>query len=180
MPFLLAFRNAVYIGVVNMVALQLADLVDSNIFNSNGKNFYTMIEEVIGKHAIKRHDSPGELVVTKYNMFNQYALYDSEVGGYESIAGHFHRMNGYLKSGKMDDLNQAHKNLNQAFAHVFQGNNFPALQWAALLHSIDGEVITDISLENLKKIMAMLSEEGLTQNKVMADVEAAKKKFVSN
>lgn len=140
-----------------------------------------MITEKIGKHVIERHDSAGDLPILKYNLFNQFALIDSEHGCTpEAIARHFYKIDSLLIQGKIDDARQVRQAVNFAFGHIFSGNNFPALQWMALVHSFDGQPITDQSTEKLQAIIAQLSAEGLTQGKVQHDVEEAKKKFDAN
>lgn len=140
-----------------------------------------MITETIGKHTIKRHDDINELIVQQYNLFNEYALYDSQVGHtLEDVARHFQQIDFFLANKKVEEALQARKNQHQAFYHIFQRNNFPALQWAALLDSIDGEPVTDFSVDNLKRIIDVFSKEGLTQGKVVTDVELAKKKSGHN
>lgn len=155
--------------------------IDNTAINDDFTKAFNMITETIGTKTIKRHDDIGELICENYNLFNEYALIDSEAGHtMDDIAKLFHKVDAFFASGKIEDALQARKNLHQVFYHIYQKNNFPALQWASLLHSIDGEPITDFSADNLKNIIAMLSKEGLTQGKVAYDVEQSKKKFARN
>ena len=140
-----------------------------------------MITEQIGKHTIKRFDDINDLIVRNHNLFNEYALYDAEVGNtMEAVARHFQKIDYFLANKKPEEALQARKNQNQTFWHIFNHNNFPALQWATMLHSVDEQEVKDLSIENLKKIIEQLSAEGLTQGKVKADVELAKKKSALN
>lgn len=140
-----------------------------------------MITERIGSTTVKRLDDITELVCHNYNLFNEYALYDLEIGAdLPAIQKHFAKVDAFFASGKLEDAYQARKSLDQCFQNIFAKNNFPALQWASLIHSIDGKLNEDLSLDNLKAIMEQLSKEGLTQAKILADVDFAKKKFALN
>lgn len=140
-----------------------------------------MIIEKIGQVEIQRHDDIGELIVKNYNIFNTLALIDSESGhDMEAVNRLFYKMDAQLASGRKDDCIQTRKNLQHVFYNIFQKNNFPSLQWAALVYTIDGQENKDLSADNLKRIIDRLSDQGLTQNKILKDVEDAKKKFVTN
>lgn len=140
-----------------------------------------MITEKIGKYTIKRHDDIDELIVRNHNAFNEYALYDAEIGNtLAAVSTHFQKLDFFLANKKMDEALQARKNMHQTFFHIFSRNNFPALQWAVLISEIDDKPVTDISVEYLKELLNQLSEEGLTQKKIRADVEAVKKKSVAS
>lgn len=180
LSMLLAFRDFFDLAVHNGCPLYVVDDHCANNFNSNRQENRMIIEQ-IGKHKVERHDSAGTLPIVKYNMFNQLALYDAHVGSdMVAVRKLFQTLDGYIINKKFDDVGQVRKNLNQTFMHIFSGNNFPALQWAALIHKIDGEEVTNQDTDYLKGIMAILSDAGLTQEKVAADVDDAKKKFGLN
>jgi hypothetical protein len=140
-----------------------------------------MIKEKIGKITVERYSDIDELIIENYNLFNEYALIDSEIGhDLDSIEKHFSKIDLFISKKDFEKATQARKNQHQNFFHLLQHNNFPALQWASLLKSIDGVDIEDHSIENLKAILERLSKAGLTQGKVKADVDSAKKKSVLN
>lgn len=170
-----------YLGLHNVGAIHVAHGLGAHTVNSFQQHDGKMISESIGKHTIQRTDDINELLVYNYNLFNEYALYDAEVGHtMEAVARHFQRLDLFLANKKMEEALQARKNQNQAFFHIFNHNNFPALQWGVLLQSIDGVRITDYSVDAVKKLVLDLSAEGLTQGKILNDVEAAKKKSAHN
>lgn len=181
LSWVLAFDNLQYISLYAMGAIHLANDIGSHSFNSFQQRTFEMITETIGKRTVKRFDDINELIVKNFNLFNHYSLYDAEVGHtLEDVARHFQKLDYFLANKKMEEALQARKSQHQAFFHIFQHNNFPALQWAVMIHSIDEQPIKDLSVENLKKIIDDLSENGLTQGKVVADVELAKKKSAHN
>lgn len=140
-----------------------------------------MIKEQIGNHTIERFDSINEWIVKNHNHFNSYSLYNSETGcDLSAINTHFSELDTLLASKKIDAAIQARNNLAQAFYHIKEHNNFPALQWMTSVYSIDGEKLVDLSFENLKSKIDMLSDAGLTQGKIMSDVENIKKKLGLN
>lgn len=137
-----------------------------------------MINEKIGNVAIERFDDIDELVVTNYNLFNQYALLDAEIASdMPGIERHFKNLDFHLARKQFDEAIQCRKNQHQAFYHLFNGTNFPALQWAAMLRSVDGKRLEDYSMDTLKLHLDLLSREGLTMAKIKADILAAKKKY---
>lgn len=140
-----------------------------------------MITEQIGKHTVKRCDSSYELTIERYNLFNQFALYDSEEGHTPiDLSRHIHGIDRYIKLQKPEDAVQCRNHLVQTFAHIFQHNNFPALQWLTLVNSIDDKPLENYSTDYLKELIVTLSREGLTQGKVLQDVEDSKKKSGPN
>ncbi len=140
-----------------------------------------MIKETVGKFSIERYDDIDELIVSNYNLFNEYALVQSEVGSkMEDIYRHFRNLDIFLAQKKLEEAIQERRNQNQAFYHLLEKNNFPALQWCVLVKSVDGKELVDYSVPTLKALIEDLSKEGLTQGKVKADVDLAKKKSGSN
>lgn len=139
-----------------------------------------MIIEKIGSLTVERFDDIEELIVKNFNIFNECALYDSNIGSLEAFHSHFQKIDYYIAAGKPEDALQARKNLNECYVHIKEGNNFPALQWAASVHKIDDKPVTDYSIDGLKRLIEELSKQGLTQKKVRADVDALKKKSNTN
>ena len=170
-----------YIGVRILGAIHMVDVIGSDLSNNIQQRTFEMISEKIGNKTVERLDDIDELLVHNYNLFNTFALYESEDGhGMTHVLQHFQKLDFYLANKKLDEAAQARNSLNRCFNNIFQKNNFPALQWAALIHSVDGQKVHDLGVENLKRIIDELSKEGLTQAKVKADVEAAKKKSGHN
>jgi hypothetical protein len=140
-----------------------------------------MITEKIGNVTIERFDGIDEWIVKNHNHFNQYALYNTESGcDIGAVMRHFRELDLLFAHKKTEDAIQARKNLAQVFSHIMSHNNSPALQWMVSVDSINGERLRDLSLENLKKHIEILSDEGLTQGKIEADVEIIKKKLGHN
>ena len=137
-----------------------------------------MIREIIGTLEVIRYDDIDELVVFNYNLFNEYGLLDAEVGSdLPAIESHFKKLDFFLARKDADQALQVRKNQHQAFYHLFNGTNFPALQWAAMLKSVGGDKIDDYSLASLTSLLRRLSDNGLTMGKVKKDVLDVKKKF---
>ena len=174
---LLGVRVADYIGVHIVASVHGGHGVSSNYLNSNGPGLPTMITETIGKYLVKRCDSAYELTIERYNLFNQFALYDSEVGHtLEDVAKHMHGINRFIKMEKPEDAVQCSNHLKQVFFHIFNHDNFPALQWMTLVHTIDDKPLENYSTDYLKEWCKLLSNEGLTQGKAMKDIDDSKKK----
>jgi hypothetical protein len=55
-----------------------------------------------------------------------------------------------------------------------------SLAFACMVHSINGVEVTDLSDENLKKIVKELSEKGLTIETLKKKVKTSEKEFTMN
>lgn len=139
-----------------------------------------MIQEKIGNMDVVRYSDIDDLVITNYNLFNEYSLLEAEIGGMDAVDKHFRNLDVFLTQKKFDQAVQERKNLHQTFFHLLQRNNFPALQWAVMVKSVDGVDLKDYSLDAMKRLIEQLSANGLTQGKVKQDVEDAKKKSALN
>ena len=131
------------------------------------------------RHRIKLYDNIDELPIKNYNLVNQYALIDYEIGHtLEDVNKHFGKMDTFMSSQKWDEAVQARKNLHQTFWNMINGTNFPALQFGCFIQSIDGKVIEDYSKEGIEGLYNKL--DGLDMGTVKSTLAELKKKSKRN
>jgi hypothetical protein len=127
---------------------------------------------------ITLYDSIEDLPVKNYNLFNEYSLQDNQIGStMQDVTVRFEKFDKFLMAKDFDSLLQERKNLQQTFYNMIGKVNFPSLQFACLIHSINGKRIFDYSQENLQKEIDKLSDLGLTQKTVRTEGSSLKKKF---
>ncbi len=138
-----------------------------------------MRETKIGGKAVRLYDNIDELPIKNYNLMNEYALLDYEIGStMMDIDKKFKRLDTFLVNKKIPEAIQERKNLHQTFFHAFNGTNFPALQFGCFIFSIDGKKVDDYSQENITKMLNGLG--ALTQGMVKSFTTDIKKKSVKN
>lgn len=140
-----------------------------------------MITERLGKHTIERYNSIDELPTERFFTYNRMLLLDSGIGGdMEAVDGHISKIMGYVAREKKEEATQELMNMRNSFYFVIENMNPKHLSYAALIHRIDGKLMTDFSDENLKKLTKQLSEWGANRGFFEIVIEAVKKKFKMN
>lgn len=144
-----------------------------------------MIEIKVGKGLKKTkllmYESIDELPINLYNRVNEYALLDYEIGhNISHVNNHFKKLDQFLTSKKIDEAIQERTNLHQNLWNMINKINFPSLQFACFIHSVNGKQVTDYSQEGLTRLLDKLSKKGLTQGMVKGTTEDLKKKSTQN
>lgn len=115
-----------------------------------------MKEIVINKHILKVYDSIDEMPIINFQKYNKYLLIDSGLGSdIDSIDTHLVNLAKLIKTNTQK-ASQELQNLRQTLHLIVSGISPKYLAFAALLYSIDDEPVTDLSDDNLKKILAKI------------------------
>lgn len=126
----------------------------------------------INGHKLVIYDSIDELPIKRFHKFNKYLLIDSGVG---SDVNDINSKIGLISQLMDRDLTKAKielENLRQSIYLVNQEVNVRHLSFMALVKSINGEEITDLSDENLQGIQKYFQETKLTFfNKIFQSVK---------
>lgn len=126
---------------------------------------------------VKYYESIEDLPIVNYQKFNKYVLYSTHVGNdINSLVQHLANVIKLVDF----DKNKAKIELNnQIQSLLFMENNVNTdlMAFACLIHSIDGEPVTDLSDSNLKVIIDSLKEEKFSVIKKL--LEAVKKKLTT-
>lgn len=118
-----------------------------------------MIDLKLNGKKYKLYDSIDELPIINFQKYNKYILFDSHIGSdVDAIDRHIVDLMRLIKTDKdkaVKELKNLHLNL-----HFIVNNISPKyLAFTALIHSIDGKKLEDLSDANLKKILEDLNKE---------------------
>lgn len=108
---------------------------------------------VINKKKLLLYDSIDELPIINFQKYNKYLLIDAGIGSdVNDIDQHITKIAKYIKSNKslaMQELQNMRQNL-----FMIASNISPKyLAFAALIHSVDGKKVEDLSDNNLKALL---------------------------
>lgn len=119
-----------------------------------------MITRVINKHIVKIYDSIEEMPIANFQKYNKFMLISSIVGDdMSSIDSHILKVTKYLQRGETELAIKQLDNMRNAMHLVAQEISPTYLAFAALISSIDGKPVTDISDSNLTEVLARLNAE---------------------
>lgn len=134
---------------------------------------------VAKKHSVLLYDSITDLPVHQFSKMQKYQLIESGIGSnIAEFDSHLDKATEFLKHDQKDKAIQELKNMRQLFWHNMQEVDPSHLAFCCLIHSIDGEIITDYSEKSLEDMRKQLSDYGLTQ-KIIAE-QAVKKNSKTN
>lgn len=108
---------------------------------------------IINKKEFCVYDSIDELPIVNFQKYNKYLLIDAGIGSdIDDIDKHITRIAKYIKVDK-DKAMQELQNMRQNLFMISSGISPKYLAFAALVHSIDGKPVEDLSDTNLKSII---------------------------
>lgn len=117
-----------------------------------------MKEIAIKGHILKLYDSIDEMPIMNFQKYNKYILIDSGLGSdIDSVDNHLVNLAKLIKTDKAK-ASQELQNIRQTMHMIVSGISPKYLAFAALIHSIDGEVVTDLSDDNLKGLLSKLNK----------------------
>ena len=107
--------------------------------------------------VLKLYDSIDEMPIVNFQKYNKLILLDSGLGSdIDSVDEHIIKVAKYIESGNSKEAIQELQNMRQNM-HLIVSNISPKyMAFAALIHSIDGNVVNDLSDDNLKAILSKL------------------------
>lgn len=112
----------------------------------------------VSKHKVEIYDSIDELPIQRFQKYNKYLLIDSGVGSdLQDVLSHIDRAKIYIKSNPAMAVTEL-ENMRQSIYLVADELSPKHMAFAALVHKIDGEEITDTSDEGLKRVLEIISE----------------------
>ena len=130
----------------------------NSIFNNAYNKIFVMKTVKINNHELKLYDSIDEMPIVNFQKYNKYIIVDSGLGSdIDSVDEHLVNLAKLIKSDK-DKAQQELQNLRQTMHLIVSGISPNYLAFAALIHSIDGKVVEDLSDENLKSIIEKLQK----------------------
>lgn len=107
----------------------------------------------------KLYDSIDELPIVNFQKYNKYILFDSHIGSdVESVDKHLAELAKLIKTDKVKASKEI-QNLRTNLYFIVNNVSPKYMAFTALIHSINGEKLEDLSDENLKKILDDINAE---------------------
>lgn len=130
---------------------------------------------LIRNKVLKVYDSIDEMPIINFQKYNKYLLIDSGIGSdIDDVDNHLVKLAKLIKTDTKK-ASQELLNLRQNLHMIVSGISPKYLAFAALIHSIDGKVITDLSDDNLKAILKDLRD--VKHSKLIDFIARFKKKI---
>ena len=133
---------------------------------------------LINKKVVRVYDSIDEMPIINFQKYNKYLLIDSGIGSdADDIDAHIVKIAKYIKSNNNRKALQELQNMRQNIYMVNSEISPKYLAFAALIHSVDGKEVNDLSDDGLKKLLQDLKE--VKHSKVIDFLLWLKKKVTS-
>ena len=137
-----------------------------------------MKDIVVNGNTIKVYDSIDEMPIVNFQKYNKYLLIDSGLGSdADDIDAHIARIAKYIKGNDQKKAMQELQNMRQGLYMVNSEISPRYFAFAALIHSINGEKLDDLSDSNLKKVLDSINS---VKHSVIIDFLLWLKKKVSS
>lgn len=113
---------------------------------------------IINGKAVQVYDSIDEMPIVNFQKYNKYLLIDSGIGSdADDIDAHIAKVAKFVKNGNKEKAMQELQNMRQAMYMVNSEVSPKYLAFAALVHSVDGKEVTDLSDDGLKAVLKRIN-----------------------
>jgi len=130
---------------------------------------------------IRLYASVKELPIEVSKQFHAYILQDIGIGNdIESIDSHYSRLAVFIESDRKAEAIEEIKNLRFNLFSMLEKWDFRAMSFACLIQSVNGQPVTDTTLEGLDELIKRLSAAGLTGEMVSDLLADVKKNWIPN
>ena len=134
---------------------------------------------LINKKIVRVYDSIDEMPIVNFQKYNKYLLIDSGIGSdADDIDAHIVKIAKFIKANNNKKALQELQNMRQNMYMVNNEISPKYLAFAALIHSIDGKEVNDLSDDGLKKLLHDLKD--IKHSKVIDFLFWLKKKIKVN
>ena len=138
-----------------------------------------MKQMLINKKTICVYDSIDELPIVNFQKYNKYLMIDSGIGSdVDDIDAHIAKIAKYIKSKDEKKALLELQNMRQSMYMINSEISPKYLAFAALIHSIDGKEVTDLSDDGLKALLEEIKQ--IKHSKVIEFLFWLKKKLRRN
>lgn len=138
-----------------------------------------MKQMLINKKTICVYDSIDEMPIANFQKYNKYLMIDSGIGSdVDDIDAHITKIAKYIKSKDEKKALLELQNMRQSMYMVNSEISPKYLAFAALIHSIDGKEVTDLSDDGLKALLEEIKQ--IKHSKVIEFLFWLKKKLLRN
>lgn len=133
---------------------------------------------IVNKKVVRVYDSIDEMPIVNFQKYNKYLLIDSGIGSdADDIDAHITRVAKLIKSNNAKKALQELQNMRQNMYMVNSEISPRYLAFAALIYSVDGKEVNDLSDDGLKKLLQDLKD--IKHSKVIDFLLWLKKKVTS-
>lgn len=113
----------------------------------------------INDKIILVYDSIDEMPIINFQKYNKFLLIDSGIGSdVDDIDAHIIKVAKYVKAGDEKKALAELQNMRQNIYMVNSEISPKYLAFAALIHSVDGKEVTDLSDDGLKTLLQGIKE----------------------
>ena len=113
----------------------------------------------INDKTILVYDSIDEMPIVNFQKYNKFLLIDSGIGSdVDDIDAHIVKVAKYVKAGDGKKALQELQNMRQNIYMVNSEISPKYLAFAALIHSVNGKEVTDLSDDGLKALLQDIKE----------------------
>ena len=138
-----------------------------------------MKQMLINKKTICVYDSIDEMPIANFQKYNKYLMIDSGIGSdVDDIDAHITKIAKYIKSKDEKKALLELQNMRQSMYMINSEISPKYLAFAALIHSIDGKEVTDLSDDGLKALLEEIKQ--IKHSKVIEFLFWLKKKLRRN
>ena len=121
-----------------------------------------------------------QLPAERFSKVNKFWMLNDELGSSFEDIDRIHMTRLILSLNDMDKAKKVIDNMRVLIYNIINEVNPESLAFACLVYSIDGVEITDLSDENLKRILKELSDKGLTADVLKKKSKRSEKEYMLN
>jgi hypothetical protein len=120
-----------------------------------------ILHKGLSKTKVLLYTEIDQLPADRFSKVNKYWMLSDELGNSFEDIDRIHITRIALSLHDKDKAKKVLDNMRVLIHNIINEINPQSLAFACLIHSIDGEEVTDLSDENLKKVVVYLSDRGL-------------------
>lgn len=133
---------------------------------------------LVNNKIVRVYDSIDEMPIANFQKYNKYLLIDSGIGSdADDIDAHIVKIAKFIKANNCKKALQELQNMRQNMYMINSEISPKYLAFAALVHSIDGKEVNDLSDDGLKKLLYDL--KSVKHSKIIDFLLWLKKKVTS-
>lgn len=121
-----------------------------------------------------------QLPAERFSKVNKFWMLNDELGSSFEDIDRIHMTRLILSLNDMDKAKKVIDNMRVLIYNIINEVNPESLAFACLIQSIDGMEVTDLSDENLKRILKELSDKGLTADVLKKKSKKSEKEYMLN
>lgn len=132
-------------------------------------------------HTIELYTGIDELPVTRFQAYNRFLLVDAGIGSdLNDVDRHIGVIRQFIGKGDKVNADKELMNLRQNIAFIVEGVSPAMMAFVPLIYKLDGEQISDLSDEGVKRVIALLGEKRISLGVIRLFFQEVKKNWKAN